>query len=55
MTRERSVPTAPRAPWAGFDRIVEFVNLAIAVALLAAAWVLVVELLAWFDRDHGRR
>jgi hypothetical protein len=32
---------------------VEFVNFAFAVALMAAFWVLVVELLGWFDRhDH---
>jgi len=32
---------------------VEFVNFALAIVLVATAWVLVVELLGWLDRhDH---
>ena len=41
---------------AGFDRLVEFVNLSVALVIMAAAWTLVVELLAWAERrTHGHR
>jgi hypothetical protein len=33
---------------------VEFVNFGLAIVLMAAAWLLVVELLGWIDR-HDRR
>ncbi len=56
MPRERRVDDSPDAATAGFDRLVEFVNFALALVIMAAAWTLVVELLGWAERrTHGHR
>jgi hypothetical protein len=53
MPRDGRVGAAVTGHCERFDRLVEFVNCAVAVALMIAAWVLVVELLALWDR-HDR-
>ncbi len=48
-----TVRTAAEALVTRFDRLVEFVNFLLALAIMAAAWTLVVEALAFVDR-HGQ-
>jgi hypothetical protein len=56
MPRERSVQAGARCSAARFDRVMEFVNLLLALAMVGGAWVLVVELLAWsYRHDHRVR